>query len=220
MDIIASITLFIANTKKIITPVYINRFILTFNSDGAYISINSRIISIPIKIRIRKTSNPVSSDITRKMIVSKSIINTIFTELRRRELSHVSLTITGGLGNFADAPFLSVCDPNIPTVVYARVTAAMIPRIIAEHIEQNKIIEEWVLGQFSDDTKKMLDAIPVIQYLDFFRAQNYRVSRRCGLIDPANLDEFLLEGGFFALSKALNRMTPKEVADLVEVSRL
>src|SRR5512137_2390205 len=51
------------------------------------------------------------------------IINTIFTELRRRELAHVSLAITGGFGNFTDAPCLSVCDPRVPTIVYARVTA-------------------------------------------------------------------------------------------------
>lgn len=149
-----------------------------------------------------------------------NITNTIFTELRRRELPHVSLTITGGLGNFADSPFLSISDPQFPTIVYARVTEEMIPRIISEHIEQHSIIEEWVLGQISDDTKKTLDAIPVIQYLDFFRSQNFRVSQRCGLIDPGNLDEFFLEGGFLALSKALNRMGPDEVVNLIEISGL
>jgi len=149
-----------------------------------------------------------------------NITHTIFTELRRRELSQVSLTITGGLGNFADSPFLSISAPRIPTIVYARVTEEMIPRIISEHIEQNNIIEEWVLGQFSDETKKTLDSIPVIQYLDFFRSQNFRVLRRCGLIDPDNLEEFFLEGGFLAFSKALNRMTPDEVLNLVEISGL
>ena len=148
------------------------------------------------------------------------IINTIFTELRRRELAHVSLSITGGFGNFTDAPCLLVCDPHVPTIVYARVTAEMIPRIIAEHLEQNKIVEEWVLGQIADETKKSLDSIPVMQYLNFFRGQNTRVSKRCGLVDPVNLDEFFLEGGFLALSKALNRMTPNEVMNLVGLSGL
>ncbi len=151
-------------------------------------------------------------------IESGNIIGTIFAELRRRELSQVSLTITGGLGNVADAPFLSVSTPEIPTIVYARVKEEMIPRIISEHIEQNVIVEEWVLGQFSDDTKKLLDSVPVIQYLDFFRSQNLRVLRRCGLIDPDNLDEFFLEGGFLALSKALNRMTPDEIVNLIGIS--
>lgn len=149
-----------------------------------------------------------------------SLVNTIFTELRRRELSHVSLAVTGGLGNVADAPFLAVWSPEIPTIVYARVTPEMIPRIVAEHLEQQQIIEEWVLGQFSDDTKKLLDSVPVIQYLDFYHSQNLRVSRRCGIIDPENLDEFFLEEGFLALSKALNRMTPDELVNLVGVSGL
>ncbi len=149
-----------------------------------------------------------------------NILNTIVTELRRKELPHVSIAITGGLGNFTEAPFLSISDSNLPTIVYARVTEEMIPRIVSEHIEQHNIIEAWVLGQFPDDTKKMLDSIPVIQHLDFFRAQNFRVSRRCGLIDPENLDEFFLEGGFLALSKALNRMTPDEVVELIEISGL
>lgn len=148
------------------------------------------------------------------------LTNAIFAELRKRELSHVSVAVTGGLGIFADAPFLSVADPRYPTIVYARITEEMIPRIIAEHIEQENIVEEWVLGQIADDTKKTLDALPIIQYLDFFRAQNLRVARRCGLIEPDNLDEFFLEGGFLALSKALNRMTPDEVVNLVGISGL
>lgn len=148
------------------------------------------------------------------------IMNIIFMELRRQELSHVSLAITGGLGNFAEAPFLSVSSPETPTIVYAHVREEMIPRIISEHVEQNQIIEEWVLGQFSDNTKKLIDSVPVIQYLDFFHSQNLRVSRRCGLIDPDNLDEFFLEEGFLGLSKALNRMTPDEVVNLIGVSGL
>ena len=149
-----------------------------------------------------------------------NIVNAIFMELRRRELSHVTLGITGGLGNFGDAPFLSVSSPDAPTIVYANVTEEMVPRIIKEHIEQKKVVEEWVLGQFSDDTKKLIDSVPVIQYLDFFHAQNLRILRRCGLIDPDNLDEFFLEDGFLALSKALNRMTPDEIVNLVGVSAL
>ncbi len=149
-----------------------------------------------------------------------NIVNTIFMELRRRELSHVTLGITGGLGNVADAPFLSVSSPEYPTIVYAKVTEEMIPRIIAEHIEQKKVVEEWVLGQFSDDSKKLIDSVPVIQYLEFFHSQNLRVLRRCGLIDPDNLDEYFLEEGFLGLSKALNRMTPDEVINLVGLSGL
>ena len=149
-----------------------------------------------------------------------ALVNAIVTELRRKELTHVSLAVTGGLGNIADAPFLAVWSPEVPTIVYARVTPDMIPRIISEHLEHQQIVEEWVLGQFSDDTKKLLDSVPVIQYLDFFHSQNLRVSRRCGVIDPENLDEFFLEEGFLALSKALNRMTPDEVVNLIGVSGL
>lgn len=148
------------------------------------------------------------------------LTNTLFSEVRKRELSHVSLAVTGGLGNVQNAPFLSVATPGAPTVVYAAVTEAMIPRIVAEHFEQRTIVEEWVFGQWADDDKKMLDGVPVIQYLDFFRAQNLRVLRRCGQIDPANLDEFFLEDGFLALSKALNRMTADEVMNLVGISGL
>ncbi len=148
------------------------------------------------------------------------LINTIFTEIRRRDLSHVSLAITGGLGNMADAPFLSVSSPDTPTVVYARVTEDKIPRIVEEHIEKENIVTEWTLGQFPDDTKKLLDSVTVIQYLDFFRFQNLRVMKRCGLIDPENLDEFFLEEGFLALSKALNRMQPEEIVNIIGISGL
>lgn len=148
------------------------------------------------------------------------LTNAIFSELRKRELAHVSVAVTGGLGNFQDAPFVSIASSQSPTIVYHRVTESMIPRIVTEHLEQHKIVEEWVLGQLSDDDKKMLDGVPVIQYLDFFRSQNLRVMRRCGLIDPENIDEFFLDGGFLALSKALNRLKPDEVMNMIGISGL
>ena len=148
------------------------------------------------------------------------IIQTILMELRQRELDHVSLTMTGSLGWIAEAPFLSIASPDHATVVYARVTAEKIPRIIAEHIEHGLVVKEWVFGQMADDSRKLMDSVPVIQYLDFFRAQNLRVLQRCGLIDPENLDEFFLAEGFLAFSKALHRMTPDEVINLVGVASL
>ncbi|PID58060.1 hypothetical protein CSB45_05050 [candidate division KSB3 bacterium] len=148
------------------------------------------------------------------------IVNTIFMEVQRRKLSHVSLTITGGLGNFADAPFLSISSAKSPTVIYAKVHKGMISRIVSEHLEQGRIIKEWCLGQVTGDNNTPLDSIPVMQYLEFFRHQNLRISKRCGLIDPGNLNEYFLEEGFLALSKAVNRMTPDELLDLINVSRL
>jgi NADH-quinone oxidoreductase subunit F len=63
---------------------------------------------------------------------------------------------------------------------------------------------------------------PVTRYGDIgFYAQQTRVAmRNIGLIDPADLDDYLLRDGYQALCKALTTMTPEQVLQTVEKARL
>ncbi len=64
--------------------------------------------------------------------------------------------------------------------------------------------------------------VPVVHYKDVaFNARQSRiVLRRCGLIDPENIDEALAVGAYDGLKRVLAEMTPEQVADEVLASGL
>ncbi|MBP2632021.1 MAG: dehydrogenase (quinone) [Firmicutes bacterium] len=55
---------------------------------------------------------------------------------------------------------------------------------------------------------------------EFFLSQVKRISGRCGLIDPANLAEYVATGGYLALKKALFFLKPKDIIAFVADSGL
>ena len=82
------------------------------------------------------------------------------------------------------------------------------------------IPDDLVLGQHRNER---LQAWPDVAYLDehpFFAPQTRWVLANCGLIDPSQIDEYIARGGYKALVKALEAMTPEEVCDMVELSGL
>ena len=56
--------------------------------------------------------------------------------------------------------------------------------------------------------------------LDYYKSQSRIVLKNCGLIDPENIDEYLMEGGYQALVKALFHMSREQVVDEVVNSGL
>ena len=56
--------------------------------------------------------------------------------------------------------------------------------------------------------------------MPFFKLQYKSVLRNCGVIDPANIDEYIAKGGYEGLKKALTEMTPQSVIDEIKKSKL
>ena len=54
-----------------------------------------------------------------------------------------------------------------------------------------------------------------------FLSQQTRIAlRRCGVIDPENLDDYLAHEGYAALKKAVCELTPEQVIEIIKVSGL
>lgn len=56
--------------------------------------------------------------------------------------------------------------------------------------------------------------------IPFYQKQQRIVLRRCGKIDPENIDDYLTTGGYYALRKALLEMKPEEIIAEVKQSGL
>jgi NADH-quinone oxidoreductase subunit F len=56
--------------------------------------------------------------------------------------------------------------------------------------------------------------------IPFFRKQLLNVFAKMGKVDPTKIEDYIAEGGYGALSKALTAMTPEEIIEALEASGL
>ncbi len=100
--------------------------------------------------------------------------------------------------------------PRGRKILYGNVTPDMTERIIKEHVVEGKPVREWIV---IDSARKTTDA-------DFLTKQQRIVLRNCGSIDPEQIDEYIAGGGYQAMNKALQSMSPKAVIEEVKTSGL
>jgi NADH-quinone oxidoreductase subunit F len=120
---------------------------------------------------------------------------------------HVEVRETGCHGFCAKAPVMCV-DPA--GLVYQEVRPEDAPQIVKETIQEGKTIERLLyLDPQCGERCATRDRIP------FYRSQQRRVLRLCGLIDPKCIGQYILEGGYGALTRVLREMRPEDVTLVV-----
>ncbi len=120
--------------------------------------------------------------------------------LREKEIG-ASLAKTGCLGMCYKEALVEVNDGR--RTIYGNVTPDMATRILEEHVELGRPIEDWIVWREGEDAK---DA--------FFSKQKRITLRNCGLIDPERVEDYLAVGGYSAIGKALE-MDPGDVIKTV-----
>lgn len=100
-------------------------------------------------------------------------------------------------------------------VFYSRVQAEDVEEIVKEHLLKGRIVKRLVYSEALDE-----DVIKSLDNVDFYRKQ-YRIAlRKCGVIDPENIDEYIAMDGYKAIAKVLNEMTPEQVVEEIKASGL
>ena len=120
---------------------------------------------------------------------------------------NLSLGITGCIGMCFLEPIVDIRDEN----------KELVRRLVHVHPEDAKTI---VSALRSGDLSQ-LDGL-TIQDEDaaFLSAQTRIALRRCGIIAPNSIDEYLADGGYEALKKVLTTMTPEQVIEEIKISGL
>lgn len=120
-----------------------------------------------------------------------------------------SALVTGCHGLCAQGPFVRILPQDI---TYCRVQAKDVEEIIAKTLEGGTLIKRLL---FRDSQRK--EFISCRQDIDFYRHQHKIALRNVGEINPDSLDEYMERGGYQALRKALEDMSPDQV--IAEVTR-
>ena len=138
--------------------------------------------------------------------------------LARRGVA-ANVSEVGTLGLCFAEPLLDVQLPAGPRIFYRNVTPQLAERIVAEHIAGGQPLAEHALGYLGARD----DAPAGIPHLDDhpMRASEQRIAlRNAGHIDPSDLYQYIANGGYAALNKALTEMTPDATLGEVRTSGL
>ncbi|ADL07464.1 NAD(P)-dependent iron-only hydrogenase iron-sulfur protein [Thermosediminibacter oceani DSM 16646] len=76
---------------------------------------------------------------------ARQVLLAILDELKKRNISDVIVTETGCIGMCRFEPLVDVIKPNQPKVTYVNVDADKARQIVARHIVNNQVIDEWVI---------------------------------------------------------------------------
>lgn len=125
----------------------------------------------------------------------------------------------GCVGLCALEPIVDIQMPGRTRVSFSQVTVDRINDIL-ENILEGKITEKNLLGQYRNEQLKAYDNVQYIDEHPFFQYQTRWVLQNCGIINPIKIEEYIANGGYRALVKALTKYTPDEVCTIIEKSGL
>jgi NADH-quinone oxidoreductase subunit F len=98
-------------------------------------------------------------------------------------------------------------------IFYSHVKVDDAPEIAQSHLRDEKPVARLF---YHDPVTG--EAVPRYQDISFYAKQQRIVLRNCGHINPEDIDDYLEVGGYQALKKVLQEMTPEQVIDEVKRS--
>ena len=136
-------------------------------------------------------------------------------ELKRRNIE-VKVIEVGCMGLCYAEPLVAISRPESLRVVYHHMTQELVPRLVEGYIISDDPCLELALGTFEVGEE---GEAPYIPELPRFEKELRLVLRRCGYIDPENINHYLANDGYRGLEKAL-KMRPEEIIEEIKKSGL
>ncbi|EAX48147.1 NADH dehydrogenase (quinone) [Thermosinus carboxydivorans Nor1] len=78
---------------------------------------------------------------------AREVMAAILDEIAKRKLQDVTVRQTGCIGMCEKEVLVDVIRPGEPRITYGKVKVADVPKIIAEHVVNGRIVEEMVVGK-------------------------------------------------------------------------
>ena len=105
---------------------------------------------------------------------------------------------TGCIGMCYREPLVEVRADDGARLAYGNVTPDKVDRLLAEHLGEGKVIEDWLV--WANDGRGAERA--------YFTNQTRIVLRNCGKINPESIDDYLAADGYEALKQVLEANDP------------
>jgi NADH-quinone oxidoreductase subunit F len=142
---------------------------------------------------------------------SLNIYKELEKEIKKIKNRKIKLLKTGCHGFSEFDPAIVIYPEKI---FYVKLKEEDIKEIVEKTIKNGEIIERLL---YKDENGK---CIPYLNEIPFYKKQNRLVTRLNGLIDPENIEDYILFGGYSALIKVLNEIEPDKVIEIIKKSGL
>ena len=144
------------------------------------------------------------------------VLESLKTELAKRKIE-ATVDEVGCLGLCFAEPLVDVLKPGGPRVFFKNVSPSDIPSLIKEHVAGDKIPTDKALGYLGDVP---LEGVPELNSLPPMRLQQRIALRNVGHIAPDDIYQYIANGGYSGLNKAMFEMEPADVLKEVTDSGL
>jgi NADH:ubiquinone oxidoreductase subunit F (NADH-binding)/NADH:ubiquinone oxidoreductase subunit E len=137
----------------------------------------------------------------------------------------------GCVGMCYQTPLLEVVLPDDRSFLYAQVQPEDAKGILMRHFKVPKLsrrissavsrtLDSMLVGQRPEPVTRYSVDVRDGEVADFLGKQKHIATEHCGDIDPVDIDEYIVHGGFRALQKCVKELRPEQVISQIERSGL
>ena len=144
-----------------------------------------------------------------------AVLETINKELAERKIDAI-VTQVGCIGLCYIEPLVDIIKPGRPRICYSGVTPEIMTQLIEDYVVNDNPRPELALGTIGEES---VPGIPKLFDHPMLKSQVRIALRNCGHIDPEDVNEYVANGGYTGLARAL-KMTQEEVIAEVKKSGL
>ncbi|MFN2158275.1 MAG: NADH-quinone oxidoreductase subunit F, partial [Anaerolineae bacterium] len=123
----------------------------------------------------------------------------------------------GCIGMCFNEPLVDITKPGRPRISYGSVTPERVREIVDSYLVGDDPRPDLAIATIDDGP---FAGISSWNEMPFYKSQTRRVLRNCGFVDPEKIDDYVARGGYHALAKALDGMSPEEVIEEIKASGL
>ncbi len=142
---------------------------------------------------------------------AKAILEQFESEIKKHKLDKkVCACQTGCFGICENGPIVKIMPGQI---YYINVSPDDVPELVEQHLVNRKPVDRLMLPEQKGKFIAEKD-------ISVFDKQKRIVLRNNGLIDPEKIKEYIAAGGYTALGKVLDSMSPDDVIEELKVSEI
>lgn len=142
-----------------------------------------------------------------------ALVDAFRSELISRRLEDEVAVITSGCHQFCQQGPIVVIEPD--QIFYQQVQAEDVPLIVSHTIQAGELVEHLLYRDpVTGEKIAYKDQIP------FYAKQTRHILAMHGTIDPTSITDYIAQGGYQALAKALLEMEPEAIIEEVKASGL
>lgn len=144
------------------------------------------------------------------------VIAALKAELERRGIE-ATVSEVGCLGICYAEPLVDILKPGRSRLFFQNVTPADVPGIVDAYLVSDRVRSEKTLGYLGQSP---IEGVADLASLPGIKHQHRIALRNAGNIDPGDIYQYIANGGYAALNKALFQMKPPDVIKEVTDSGL